>query len=372
MQGSQPSDRAKALFWVVIVVALGMAFRPEIQSWLVTLSADPRAVTPRGDLAADEKATIEIFKRGKPATVYITTVRHVRSFWSRNILRVPEGTGSGFIWDADGHVVTNYHVIKGAAEAQVRLSNQRSFPARLVGASPEHDLAVLRIDTGLTRPTPVPIGTSHDLQVGQKVFAIGNPFGLDHTLTTGVISALDRSIDNEDGGVIDHLIQTDAAINPGNSGGPLFDSAGRLIGINTAIYSPSGAYAGIGFSVPVDTVNRVVPQLIAHGRYQRPSLGISANDDISQQILGESGVKGVVVLDVANGSTAHALGLRATEISRGGGVRLGDVIVALDGEPVPDVAALQSLLDERRVGQEVALSVLRDGARVTLKGALRQ
>src|SRR5690606_2396549 len=173
--------------------------------------------------------------------VFITTVQYVRDRWTLNVMRVPQGTGSGFIWDESGHVVTNYHVIRGAQEARITLADQRSFPATLVGASPEHDLAVLKIDVPFDGPPPLPIGTSSDLRVGQNVYAIGNPFGLDHTLTTGVISALNRSIDNDRGGVIDGLIQTDAAINPGNSGGPLIDSAGRLIGINTMIYSPSGA-----------------------------------------------------------------------------------------------------------------------------------
>jgi len=229
-------------------------------------STEPRVVQARGNLAEDEKSTIELFENSRDSVVFITTRQRVMDAWTRNIFSVPSGTGSGFIWDDHGHIITNFHVIKGASEATIRLADGRDYKASLVGASPAHDIAVLKIGIGFQRPAPVPIGTSNDLKVGQKVFAIGNPFGLDWTLTTGIVSALDRSLPGGDGRTIDNLIQTDAAINPGNSGGPLLDSAGRLIGINTAIYSPSGASAGIGFAVPVDTVNRVVPQIISRGK----------------------------------------------------------------------------------------------------------
>ncbi|MBF0371358.1 MAG: trypsin-like peptidase domain-containing protein [Magnetococcales bacterium] len=358
------------LIWLVLLIAtLAIYFRPLIQMTLISMSATPRSVTARGDLAADEKNTIDLFKATKPSVVYITTIRHVRDFWTRNIMRVPKGTGSGFIWDQFGHVVTNYHVLEKAQEARVTLADQKSYPAVLVGASREHDLAVLRIDTGFEPPVPVSIGTSKDLQVGQKVFAIGNPFGLDHTLTTGVISALDRSIDNDAGGTIDHLIQTDAAINPGNSGGPLLDSAGRLIGVNTAIYSPSGAYAGIGFAVPVDTVNRVVPVLIAKGRYQRPSLGVTANDEVSRRILSEFDVDGVLVLDVTSGSAAERAGLRATRI-RYREIILGDVILTVDGKPVATVEDLQKRMGDKSIGDSVNLTIWRRGERLRLSAVL--
>jgi S1-C subfamily serine protease len=239
--------------------------------------SEPRVVQARGNLAEDERSTIELFENSRDSVVFITTRQRVMDAWSRNIFSVPSGTGSGFIWDDLGHIITNLHVIKGASEAIVRLADGRDYKASLVGASPAHDIAVLKIGIGFQRPAPVPLGSSHDLKVGQKVFAIGNPFGLDWTLTTGIVSALDRSLPGSDGRTIDNLIQTDAAINPGNSGGPLLDSAGRLIGINTAIYSPSGASAGIGFSVPVDTVNRVVPQIISRGKYIRPALGITVD-----------------------------------------------------------------------------------------------
>ncbi len=223
----------------------------------------PREVTPRGALCDDEVVTINLFENNKDSVVYIATAEAVMDVWTRNIYRIPRGAGSGFVWDEGGHIVTNFHVIAGASEAHVRLSDGRDYPASLVGAAPEHDLAVLKINIPIKPPRPIAIGESRDLRVGQKVYAIGNPFGLDWTLTTGIVSALDRSIGDREGQMIHHLIQTDAAINPGNSGGPLLDSAGRLIGINTAIYSPSGAYAGVGFAIPADTLNRIIPAIIA-------------------------------------------------------------------------------------------------------------
>src|SRR5690606_3018244 len=229
--------------------------------------AAPRPVTPRGHLTPEETANIEVFETWKGSVVYIATSSRVMDFWTRDVMSVPRGTGSGFVWDEEGHIITNLHVISGAAEATVKLADGRDYPAELVGVSRAHDIAVLRIRPEGEPLVPVAIGTSDDLRVGQKVHAIGNPFGLDWTLTTGVVSALDHSFETARSGVIRHLIQTDAAINPGNSGGPLLDSAGRLIGVNTAIYSPSGASAGVGFAVPVDTVNRVVPQIIATGHY---------------------------------------------------------------------------------------------------------
>src|SRR5688572_26713059 len=334
-------------------------------------AVQPRAVQPRGPLSADERNTISVFESVSPSVVYITTVQYVRDFFSRNVMRVPQGTGSGFIWDEQGRVVTNYHVVRDAQEATVRLGDQRSFRARLVGASIDHDIAVLEIDVPEDLPAPISIGSSDELRVGQTVLAIGNPFGLDHTLTTGIVSALNRTVENELGGEIDNVIQTDAAINPGNSGGPLIDSAGRLVGINTMIYSPSGAYAGIGFAVPVDTINRVVPRLIAYGEYIRPTLGIEARDDVSRQLLG--GDEGVVVIRVVPGSPAARAGLRAAEQTGAGRVRLGDVIVAIDGQPVATMGMFVNLLDAHEFGDRVTLTVRRGDERievpVTLTGA---
>jgi S1-C subfamily serine protease len=327
-------------------------------------AAQPRAVVARGALSADERNTISVFESVSPSVVFITTVQHVRDFFSPNVMRVPQGTGSGFIWDEQGRVVTNFHVIRGAQEALVTLGDQRSFSARLVGASPEHDIAVLQIDVPENLPAPIPIGSSAELRVGQAVLAIGNPFGLDHTLTTGIVSALNRTVDNDLGGVIENVIQTDAAINPGNSGGPLIDSAGRLVGINTMIYSPSGAYAGIGFAVPVDTINRVVPRLIGYGRYVRPTLGISANDEVSQRILRSDDLSGVLVLGVTAGSPAARAGLRATEMVANGRVALGDIIEAVDGREVRDFATLVNVLDAREFGDRITLRVRRGEQRV--------
>ena len=229
-----------------------------------------------------------------------------------------------------------------------------------MGASPAHDIAVLKIGIGFQRPAPVPLGTSHDLKVGQKVFAIGNPFGLDWTLTTGIVSALDRSLPGEGSRVIDNLIQTDAAINPGNSGGPLLDSAGRLIGINTAIYSPSGASAGIGFAVPVDTVNRVVPQLISRGKYIRPALGITVDGKFNDRLTSMLDVNGVVILGVSRGSAAETAGLQGAVISPNGDIMPKDIIIAIDDKPITSVDKLLAQLDEYRVGDTINLMILRD------------
>jgi S1-C subfamily serine protease len=347
--------------WTIVLIFVLWQFLPWIERYLIGLTAEPRPVTARGELAGEERSTIEIFERASPSVVFITTRQRVVSLWTRNVLSVPSGTGSGFIWDDLGHVVTNNHVIEGPSEATVRLNDGRSYGAVLVGTSPAHDLAVLRISVPFNRPPAVPIGTSGDLKVGQKVFAIGNPFGLDYTLTSGIVSALDRSLEEDSGTTIEHLIQTDAAINPGNSGGPLLDSAGRLIGINTAIFSPSGAYAGIGFAVPVDTVNRVVPQLIAQGKYIRPGLGIAVDADVNRALTEQLDIQGVLVLKVEPGSAAEAAGLLGTRVDRVGEVIPGDIILALDGKPVDSVAALLSALDEYRIGDQVVLRIWRSG-----------
>ena len=284
---------------------------------------------------------------------------------------VPSGSGSGFIWDDAGHVITNFHVIKGAAEARVKLADGRNYKAALVGASPAHDIAVLKIGISAKRPPPLPVGESHNLKTGQKVFAIGNPFGLDWTLTTGIVSALDRSLPTENGTTIEHLIQTDAAINPGNSGGPLLDSAGRLIGINTAIFSPSGASAGIGFAVPVNTINRVVPELIRTGKYIRPALGIEVDEEINQRLKADLNVNGVVILRVAKGSTAEIAGLKGAKVSRDGGIVAGDIIVAVEGKPVDSVGKLLAIFDDYKIGSTVRISVLRGRTKLDIPVALQ-
>jgi len=338
-----------------------LALLPNLIPQALAADAAPRPVTPRGELAADEKATIRLFENSRNSVVYITTRAQVHDFWSRDIFSVPRGTGSGFIWDESGHVVTNFHVIENASEATVRLANGKDYPATLVGASQLHDIAVLKIKISQKLSPPLPIGTSHDLKVGQMVYAIGNPFGLDWTLTNGIVSALDRSLTEDNGSTVEHLIQTNAAINPGNSGGPLFDSAGRLIGINTAIYSPSGASAGIGFAVPVDTVNRVVPQLIRDGKYTRPVLGIGLDEDINQRLTQLLEIKGVVILNVPRGSAAAASGLKGVVAARNGGIIPGDIITAIEGKPVDSVGKLVARLDDFRVGDKVKLTVMRQG-----------
>lgn len=365
-------NRFAAQLLIVVIAALAVAVAwqsiPLIQSELLGWRAAPREVTPRGELAADEAATIELFEARKDSVVYISTAGRVIDPWTRSVHEMPRGTGSGFLWDDLGHVITNAHVVEGASGAQVRLADGRVFRAALVGADPAHDLAVLRIGVPTGRPEPLPIGTSADLQVGQKVFAIGNPFGLDWTLTTGIVSALERELP-AGRGTIRGLIQTDAAINPGNSGGPLLDSAGRLIGVNTAIYSPSGAYAGIGFAVPVDTVNRVVPQLIRTGRYTPPSLGVVI-DPRADQLAHRQGIEGVLILRVLPGTAAERIGLRAARVDADGRLDPGDVIVGIGGHEVASVEELRAALDLRRAGDTVELKVLRDGAVVTLEATL--
>jgi S1-C subfamily serine protease len=365
-----PRDRflARVIVIALAAIAVGAAWQsvPLIQAMLLGRNAEPRLVTPRGELAQDEQSTIALFEAARGSVVFITTTQRVLNPFTRNAREQPAGSGSGFVWDALGHVVTNNHVIAGAAGATVRLADGRAFDARLVGASPAHDLAVLHIGVGVSRPPPLPIGTSADLKVGQRVFAIGNPFGLDWTLTTGIISALNRELGTDDGGVIEGLIQTDAAINPGNSGGPLLDSAGRLIGVNTAIYSPSGASAGIGFAVPVDTVNRIVPRLIAGQRIAHPDLGVRTDEQLNQRLAQRFNVAGVFVLDVAPDSAAARAGLRPARVTREGTLVAGDVIVSVGGRKVARVAELNAALDRIGAGGSTTLGVLRDGREIEI------
>jgi S1-C subfamily serine protease len=323
------------------------------------LDSEPRAVTPRGDLAADEKTTIEIYNQTRPSVVHITSMANRRDSLTLNVQQVPEGTGTGFIWDDDGHIVTNFHVIRNADAAVVTLWDQTSWKARTVGAYADKDLAVLQIDAPRAKLKKILVGRSDDLQVGQKVFAIGNPFGLDQTLTTGIISALGREIESVSKRPIQNMIQTDAPINPGNSGGPLLDSAGRLIGVNTAIFSPSGASVGIGFAIPVDEVNRVVPQLVRNGKVTRPGLGIQiATDQLAQELKKD----GVLIIKVQPDSPAEKAGLRPTKRDPStASIILGDVIVAIDGKEIKKTHDLFTTLDARKVGDTVTVTVERDG-----------
>lgn len=327
----------------------------------------PLAKAP-GELGAEELATIAVFEKAARSVVFITNTAIRRGPFSLDLFEVPQGSGSGFVWNKAGHIVTNFHVVYGADAINVVLADGADHPAKVVGADPDHDLAVLQIQAPAETLVPLPIGSSRDLRVGQKVLAIGNPFGLDHTLTTGVVSALGRTIKSLTDRTIEGVIQTDAAINPGNSGGPLLDSFGRLIGINTQIYSPSGAYAGIGFAVPVDTINRIVPELIRYGKPIRPGLGIAM---IPDAIARRWGLDGVVVGRVMPGSAAERAGLRGAKEQRGGRVELGDVITAADGEPVRSADDLLRILDRHKVGDRVTFEVLRDGRRRSVTATLQ-
>jgi S1-C subfamily serine protease len=319
--------------------------------------AGTRTVDERGELSREESRTIDIFRRAAPSVVHVTSVAVRRDLFTFNLFEIPQGSGTGFLWDSNGHLVTNYHVIQGASSAHVTLTDQTTWDAELVGIAAHKDLAVLRIEAPRESLVPIPLGTSHDLVVGQQVYAIGNPFGLDQTLTTGVISGLGREIQSMTRRPIQGVIQTDAAINPGNSGGPLLDSAGRLIGVNTAIYSPSGAYAGVGFAVPVDTVLRIIPQLIRYGRVIRPGLGVRIADDAFASRLG---IEGVVVVVVREGSAAHRAGLRGTQRDRSGRIRLGDVLSAIDSHSIGSNDDLFRALDHYEVGDAVTLTIKRN------------
>lgn len=312
-----------------------------------------RVVVPRGDLAADEKTTVELFKRVSPSVVHVDNV--ARSFDWRNFneFDVRQGSGSGFVWDQQGHIVTNFHVIHDADSFWVTLADNTRLEAKPVGVDETKDLAVLKVDCPAAKLHPIPLGTSFDLEVGQKVFAIGSPFELDQTLTTGIIGGLGREIESISGRPIQGVIQTDAAINPGNSGGPLLDSAGRLIGVTTAIKSPSGGSVGIGFAVPVDTVQRVVPQLISTGKVKRAGLGVVLVDD---RITARMQLHGVVIDQVAAGSVAEKAGLRGVDRQK---QELGDIIIGIDGHEVRTQNDLYRVLDLRDVGDAVQITVLR-------------
>ena len=361
------AGRVSPLVLYLLLGIGGWLLYQSVQPGLLDPSARPRAVTARGDLAEDEKNTIEVFRNAAPSVVYITSIALRRGLFNLNVYEIPQGTGSGFIWDRKGRIVTNYHVISDAGRLEVTLADHSTWKAVLVGAAPDRDLAVLQISAPKSKLKPIPVGESDNLLVGQKVFAIGNPFGLDQTLTTGVVSALGREIKSVTGRIISGVIQTDAAINPGNSGGPLLDSAGRLIGVNTAIYSPSGVNSGIGFAVPVHEVNTVVPQVIRHGRMIRPGLRISL---APKRMAQEFGLACVPVLKVEPGSTAAKAGLRGIRQVQHGLI-LGDCIAAVNGRLVSDSNELLDAIQAHDVGDEVVLTILRDGVeqqvRVTLE-----
>jgi S1-C subfamily serine protease len=343
-----------AAVWVLVLATLWIGPRTVVTRMMT--GDEPRAVTPRGALGDIEGHTVALFEQAAPSVVTIVTEG------GRGARRT--GAGSGFVWDRAGHVVTNAHVVDGAARVLVRFDDGGTALAAVVGTDPDNDLAVVRLGGSLQVLRPIPVGTSADLRVGQQAFAIGNPFGLSRTLTTGIVSAIDRRLPTQGGREIAGVIQTDAAINPGNSGGPLLDSAGRLIGVNTAILTTTGAGGGIGFAVPVDTVNRVVPELIRQGRYVRPELGIVLDEALNRRLKAMMRTEGVFVLRVTPGSAAEASGLREARLGDDGSFVAGDVIVGVAGRRITSVGELFGRLDEYRAGEPVSLNVRRDGGEI--------
>ncbi|HSD88203.1 MAG TPA: trypsin-like peptidase domain-containing protein [Kofleriaceae bacterium] len=316
---------------------------------------EPKPIAPRpGDkLGADEQGTIDIFEKFSKGVVHVTSLQTARNRMTLDVTEIPQGTGTGFCWDQQGHIVTNFHVVQGGDKASVTLNDGTTYPATIVGTAPDKDIAVLHIDAPANKLVPLPIGQSATLKVGMTVLAIGNPFGLDQTLTTGVISGLGREIKSVSGRPITDVIQTDASINPGNSGGPLLDSSGRLIGINTAIYSPSGANAGIGFAVPVDTVNNIVPQLLQHGKIVRPGLGINI---VGDQLAQAKGIDGVIILQVMPGGAADHAGVVGIQSTPDGNV-VGDIIIGIDGKDVHKSTDLFKAIDAHKPGDTVDVTV---------------
>ncbi len=369
-------DRAiRIAVFVALLLMAAFVAEPYIAR-LLYAETTPRAIAARGDLAAGEKSVVELFQQSSPSVVHVFAQPDPRRLAEIDPEfpggpggpRGPGGpggsgvqSGTGFLWDAAGHVVTNNHVVEGARAVRIRLASGEIVPAEVVGTAPNYDLAVLRLGRAQRPPPALPVGTSADLKVGQSAFAIGNPFGLDQTLTTGVISALQRRLPTSEGREIADVIQTDAAINPGNSGGPLLDSAGRLIGVNTAIFSPSGAYAGIGFAIPVDVVNRVVPELIRTGRVPTPGIGIMPSQEA---VAAQLGIEGVVVVRTLPGSPAEEAGLRGVNPRTG---EIGDIIVGANGQPVRRLSDLTAILEKSGVGQPVELTVEREGRTTTVR-----
>jgi S1-C subfamily serine protease len=330
--------------------------------------AKPRPVAPVAEPGDDEKTTIDIFKAVSPSVVHVTNLGAHSDPFSLNMQETPRGTGTGFVWNENGFIVTNYHVVEGASKVRVILADHSRYDSTRFWGYADKDLAVIWINAPKDKLKPIPVGTSHDLQVGQKTYAIGNPFGLDQTLTTGVVSALGREIESANGRPIRGVIQTSAPINPGNSGGPLLDRSGRLIGVNTAILSPSGAFAGIGFAIPADEANRLVPQLIAHGKVVRPRLGVQLAEDEQARRLGMT--EGALILQVSPDGPADKAGLRGTHYNEDRELVLGDVVTAIDGKPVQSGADLFSALEQHKAGDTVTVTYLRNGQQLEAKVTL--
>lgn len=342
--------RVRQALWLAALVLLwwhGAAIGADAQPDYLSFSTD------------DEANTTEVFQRASPAVVFVTSSELRRQRFTRNVTEIPRGAGSGFIWDAAaGLVVTNYHVVAGADRLTITLADEDAFQAEVVGLAPERDLAVLRMIDPPAGLVELPVGDSSELSVGRKVMAIGNPFGLDTTLTVGVVSALDREIQSPSNRTIRGVIQTDAAINPGNSGGPLLNSMGQLVGVNTAIYSPSGGSAGIGFAIPVNTVSEVVPQLIAFGKIMRPVLGVELASD---RWLRRYRVEGVPIVRTFRGFPADNAGMVGARRGSRGEIILGDVITEIEGERVANNDEFLSAMEKHRVGDIIDIVTTREG-----------
>jgi S1-C subfamily serine protease len=326
--------------------------------------------TPLGEnaLLENERNTIDVFRATFESVVFVTSTQYQRSFFGLFANPINQGTGSGFIFDDDRHVVTNFHVVQGSNAFSVIFADGSAHDAKLIGVDPYKDLAVLELERSVDAPAPLVHGSSKDLVVGQKVLAIGNPFGLDHTLTTGVISALGREMQSLANTTIEDVIQTDASINPGNSGGPLLDSHGRLIGVNTSIISSSGQSAGISFAVPVDTVKRVIPQLIKEGRVRRVGIGVSILPD---NYAVKWGVEGVIVRDVVSGGPAADAGVRPMEVDRRGNVFV-DVIVGINDTKIRNFDDLFRSFDTREPNEKVTVHIMREGRETLIEMALQE
>jgi putative serine protease PepD len=347
---------------IAVMDRMGNRFQPSGSAFS---EATPAGITNPAT-ASDEQNNIEIYRTLSPGVVNVHSTSYARDFFG--FVEPQEGSGSGSVIDQEGNILTNYHVIEGATKLAVSFGGQKNYAAQLVGGDPDTDLAVIKLIEKPKEPlTVIALADSDKLEVGQKVLAIGNPFGLDRTLTTGVISGLQRPIRARNGRPIEGAIQTDASINPGNSGGPLLDSQGRMIGINSQILSPSGASAGVGFAVPVNIAKRIVPQLLKSGEVRRPKLGIGTRDvaPLKSQ-LDLPVADGVIILQVAPGQAAANAGLRGVTQTENGDVAIGDIILGMDNEKIANTDDLYRLLDKHQVGDTVQLQILRSGRRMAV------
>ena len=366
---------SRTVAWAALLVVVFTTCRPKAQP-----AGDPHASSAAsgpnasampspvlapspGARTEDERNTIAVFRTAAQSTVFVTQTRIVEDYFAGTLQEVPAGSGSGFVWDDQGTIVTNFHVVDGARNVTVTFHDQQTFEAKVVGLEARKDIAVLRVVAPAKLLVPIHVAKGEQVEVGQKAIAIGNPFGLDHTLTTGVISAIGRQVQGAGGVSIRDMIQTDAAINPGNSGGPLLDSSGKLIGMNTMIFSKSGGSAGIGFAVPIGTISRIVPQILKTGRAEQVGIGIGV--DPVQKLERRLGQSGVIVLHVPEGGAAAAAGLRGLTRTRRG-LALGDVIVGIDGTRIQQFDDLYTALDQHKPDDTVKVTVLRGEGTVTL------